>query len=397
MQSATDSSERSGLSPALIDTGRPGALRSERPASEPGIKLALHKTLPCDSLPLGDILFRRLGSPGFLANNVCVSLEHGKKSWRFRLVAAGAGLLSGVLLLEAAFRCVSPPDPPIPTDSRENSALVNNTRNRLNLRESWDSPPGDEYTIRILFLGDSFTYGASVEPDECFVHLVEQRLNKDQEDRCVTINAGAPGTATEAQAQIYHRLREEIRPDIVVHVLYCNDWGHDLYDDLKIIHRLQNRRTMAADYSHAWRFVESRIRYLLVKQRTIDYFQGGNSPFKRLQAWQSVLGHLERLKADVEGDGAVYAVVMFPWLWGLDAYPLKAMHDKMARHAAAMNVPFLDLLDAFRDRDATALRISATDEHPNPAGHRIAADAIARFVEREVLPHVQKTREPSDD
>ena len=49
-------------------------------------------------------------------------------------------------------------------------------------------------------------------------------------------------------------------------------------------------------------------------------------------------------------------------------------------------VPFLDLTPAFRVSSKTGARLNfARDGHWNPAGHRVAADAIEAWLERESL------------
>ncbi len=276
-------------------------------------------------------------------------------------------------------------DLPLPRSSRGNAALVDTTRNRMGIREPWDTVPGDASTMRIAFLGDSFTFGTSVEQDQCFVHLVEKMINSDRRNAVVTINMGEPGTDPAEQVAVYERLRELVQPDVVVHVLYCNDLGHDLYDDLVRIHALQDRRSFAADHSYVWRYFERRVRYDRVLQQTLDYFRGGDSPFKRRQAWQRLENGVRKVRRLVEEDGATYVIVMFPWLASLDDYPLTDVHDRVRHLASDIGVPFLDLLDTFRGRDASRMRISIIDEHPSVEAHRLTATAITRFLQNDVL------------
>lgn len=72
---------------------------------------------------------------------------------------------------------------------------------------------------RILFIGDSFTYGTGVTPEESFVKRMET-LNRGNIE---AINGGAPSTATMRQVLF---LREEglrYHPDLVVLCFFQND------------------------------------------------------------------------------------------------------------------------------------------------------------------------------
>ena len=81
---------------------------------------------------------------------------------------------------------------------------------------------------------------------------------------------------------------------------------------------------------------------------------------------------------------------MFPWLYNLDKYELRDVHDKMAEFAVELGVPFCDLLDDFAGRDGKRLRLGGDDDHPNEAGHLIAAEALSRFLRKEVLPERER-------
>jgi len=308
------------------------------------------------------------------------TVSDSQKRWKFRLTAMTGSVIVTVFALELVFRLTSPPQAPVPRDSGDNARAVDTTRNRLGLREPWESVPGNADAMRIAFLGDSFTFAACVEQTDGFVDKIERILNPDGGLDYVTINVGQPGTDPMVQSEMYARLNGELRPHILVHVVYCNDLGHDLYDELKLIHAMQNRRSAAAQASHLWRFIEARVRYARIKARTLDYYRGGDSPFKRRRAWERFRGGIERVIDLAETDGTRYVLVMFPWLYSLDDYPLTDIHDRVRQLAEDLNVPFLDLFDTFEGRDATELRVSVIDEHPNPHAHTLAARAIAQFL-----------------
>jgi hypothetical protein len=215
---------------------------------------------------------------------------------------------------------------------------------------------------------------------------VEGLLADDVPRGVVTINMGRPATTPRDQLELYLSIRDQLRPELVVQVLYLNDLGVDMDYLLRRIYRLKNEELRFAGSSYVLRFAERHVRSWLMRNYSHDYFRGGANRAERL-------ARLTRLEADVracrmaveEGD-AVYALALFPVLAKLDDYPFTDVHDAIRQFASAEGVPFLDLLDAFAGRDATQLRVSLANEHPNPEGHRIAAMRMARYLREAVLP-----------
>jgi lysophospholipase L1-like esterase len=75
---------------------------------------------------------------------------------------------------------------------------------------------------RVLFLGDSFTLGYTVERSDLFVELVESGLRAEgMKIQC--INGGTEGWSTDQEALWFDRVGRTFSPDLVVLVLYQND------------------------------------------------------------------------------------------------------------------------------------------------------------------------------
>ena len=89
-------------------------------------------------------------------------------------------------------------------------------------------PPLSQPGVRLLFLGDSITFGADVPEEETFVKRVQDRLTSP-EQRVTTINGGVPGYST-YQELAYHRyVGQQLRPDVVVLVFFN---GNDFRDNM---------------------------------------------------------------------------------------------------------------------------------------------------------------------
>jgi lysophospholipase L1-like esterase len=89
-------------------------------------------------------------------------------------------------------------------------------------------PPLTQPGVRLLFLGDSITFGAEVPEKDTFVKLVQDQL-ADHERQAISINGGVPGYST-YQELAYHRyVGQHLRPDVVV-LAFFN--GNDFRDNM---------------------------------------------------------------------------------------------------------------------------------------------------------------------
>jgi hypothetical protein len=70
---------------------------------------------------------------------------------------------------------------------------------------------------RILFIGDSFTWGFDVETNDRFTEILRTRM--PQAD---IVNAGVPGYGTDQEYLLLEKIWDQIKPDVVV-LMYCSD------------------------------------------------------------------------------------------------------------------------------------------------------------------------------
>lgn len=107
------------------------------------------------------------------------------------------------------------PDPGIPA--------VNVSYNAQGLREEpFDATPPPD-TVRILFLGDSFTYGLGLNVSQRYTDIVERQLNTAFDQPVQVINAGMPGGGIRDYYQILYNRGVLYNPDIVVVGFYRHD------------------------------------------------------------------------------------------------------------------------------------------------------------------------------
>jgi hypothetical protein len=105
---------------------------------------------------------------------------------------------------------------PVPNAGAEftGSRTVSVHNNSMGLRDIEHDRGGSP---RILFIGDSFTWGFDVEAKERFTEILRQQM--PQAD---IVNAGVPGYGTDQEFLLLEKLWDAIKPDVVV-LIYCSD------------------------------------------------------------------------------------------------------------------------------------------------------------------------------
>ncbi len=97
--------------------------------------------------------------------------------------------------------------------------FTNNSMGLRGSREYSEKPEG----LRILLLGDSFTYGIGVNDDQTFAHITEKNL-KDVTPHLEVMNAGVPSTGTDYALRFYTARGWRFGSRIVVLCFYSNDF-----------------------------------------------------------------------------------------------------------------------------------------------------------------------------
>lgn len=254
--------------------------------------------------------------------------------------------------------------------------------------------PGER---RVVCIGDSVTLGWGVREEDAWPRLIEEPLRRRADVR--TVNCGFAGTflPDEYFAGLQHRFHV-FEPDVVVLTLCMNDllavnggmahMNEDALPDdgvrpwwhLRMLHDLIRGPAMAAwlnlDPERDW------------TQELLDLppdaaFYEENDGYRTYWAGGGPQQALLDTRDWCRQRGVKYGVVMWPLLQGLNVdefYPFAKMHDLVAAFCAEHEIPFLDLLPAFKGHNPTTLWVTPADLHGNDVAQRIACGPIAEFV-----------------
>ena len=298
---------------------------------------------------------------------------------------------------------------------------------------------------RILFLGDSFTFGWGVEAEESYPKLTEKILQNAHPPRPVeTINAGFACCYSPDTYYLY--LKKEgvtLDPDLIVVGFYIgNDidfpgafedaWSEVDTNGLPL--KIEHRFTQVVD--HYWEPRNLLFRYRVPVIRNSHVFQGiveaiglldrkvsalfphapepvpeaGRSDaapvsnpipydyrkeylprtefvFKRVQ--QLFLG----MKREADKHSIPILVVMIPEKIQLERDPFPGLDADLekpqrlfSRFFQENGIAYLDLLPYFRERADKEVFYFKRDEHFNVSGHKLAASLIAQWLQSHGVP-----------
>jgi lysophospholipase L1-like esterase len=314
-----------------------------------------------------------------------------KKEVKTKILLIFLGKILALIFLELLLRLMGLPEDPLvysqPDDwSYLRSGQFSPPLNESGFREEHYSQSlfsGDKK--RILFLGDSFTFGSGVDNGaNRFTDLLEMQHNFENPDKLVHIyNAGIPGTEPSDWIEYLNQLLDTYEPHQVYAVFFLRDgtdictslWCHnDLINEIKS--NYQEKKLY--EYSHL-------ARYYFNIQIIRDFNQAyinmiyraylGNE--SETSFWQQQKGSLLELQEVCQANDLDFILIIFPILYELNnKYPFEPVENEIIQFANEANIPVFSLRESFMGQRAESLWVSQNDQHPNSKGHTIAAEAL---------------------
>lgn len=320
------------------------------------------------------------------------------------------------------------------------------TFNSRGLRDREHSQEKSPNTARILILGDSYTEAADMDGEEAFPRRLEQILNQ-KGMRAEVINAGVGGYGTDQQLLYLRQEGLRYHPDLVLLAFtvdndvydnwtkkYCELTDQGLTCRSPVQHGMARRGIVAVkaflqEHFHVYFFLNEKIqriysaRWLLARlgfsevKEVKDVAGGTNHLPKELRmmlveqptdvnsGWELTLAILREMKEETQKAGAQFAIAVIPSGLALQEelldrlvrthgvpramFDIKRPHKILEEFGRVHGVPIIDLLPAFADAGARGEEL--TRGHWTAAGHRVAAEAIAREVVR--MPFLSRKRD----
>ena len=241
--------------------------------------------------------------------------------------------------------------------------------------------------VRILALGDSFTWGVNIARTEDVWPYVLERALQTSTRPIEVINTGIPTYTTVNEAEVLATKGWSFEPDIVVLEFTLNDplpsgphfvreteeW---LYQPVRsiVLDRLLRHR------SFLYSFLDGRSQALQMRRHP-----RGLAPLfdEDFDGWHACRAAIREMAEASRQRHVPMILMLFPYFvpGKLDevSYPYLEVHRKVMAAAEDAGIPALDLRQLFAatNRDGVSWWAFADDSHPNEEGQRLAGEALA--------------------
>jgi lysophospholipase L1-like esterase len=231
---------------------------------------------------------------------------------------------------------------------------------------------------RIIFLGDSLTFGWGVEQDQTFKTLLEAALNRRYPTEI--INFGTGNYNSEQEVNLFVEKGLKYRPDKVVVFYFIND-AEPTPTKASMAFLYHSRLvTLAWSRLHA---LESNLgdRHNYYRTYYADLYRPDAPGWKKAQA------ALRQLRDVCAANGIELQVVLLPELHSLREYPFSNEHAVVTNYLRSIDVPVLDLAPQFTDQvEPMRLWVAPDDAHPNALAHKLIAERAEDFIAQRSTP-----------
>ncbi len=319
-------------------------------------------------------------------------------------------LFIGVLVLcflavEIAFRIITPSYPPGTTYGK----LIVKNSDSFRDREYAIPKHGDTY--RIMFLGDSFTWGVGLDIEETIPKQIEKVLLVEIENLEV-VNAAIPGYNTVQELMLLKDKGLKYEPDMIVLIYNLNDiqylpdlaeTGKASSDTLVVVPVLQvvkGRNYKAYEKKRGIRgviwamqkrlkfvdFLVVRVGFIFRKLGILDSLEFSwaerilTGYVENNLRWIETQRALREIKSICEDRNIPFIVAVFPFMNRLDKSRCQQVYNTITEYCEDINVPIIKLYEVFEGKNTRKYWINIGDCHPNAEAHRLATDVMAPVI-----------------
>ena len=316
--------------------------------------------------------------------------EPARPSRRAELLLLLGSVALFLLAAEAAVRVLAA-DRPRPTgyapvNTNRRFMRPKNSLGYRDLERTTAKPPG---LRRVVSLGDSFAWGASVEFEDAYPQRLERGLRRRRHEAWQVVTLALPGMNSVDEAAQLETEGMAYGPDVVLLGFVLNDSEDATAAEARRVQEWaepKDKPRGLLDHSALFRLVSTRLWATAENRRRVSGYKSMYAD--AAPGWIAARKALRSMGALCRVRGVPFVVAIFP-LFGnpLDErYPFPEIHAKVAQAAGEAGARVVDLLPAYRGLRWELLVVNGVDdEHPNEIAHRIAANVILHALD-DVVP-----------
>lgn len=285
-------------------------------------------------------------------------------------------------------------------------------QNVFGIRSPYESVARSENSLRIVALGDSFTWGDKIATsDSTWPALLERRLAEQLGSRTVeVVNLGRNGFTTANEAEMLRRVGWQFAPDVVLLQFYIND----------ALPSEPNFQSVSSRYVFPrHRLIPSALRRRALRSSVlVDLLESQYRTWRNrslenpwLAQYEDGVPGWEQLKEALHEVGVAAAsrdvpayFVVYPWfepgVWTPESYLHRQIHERAIAVAEAAGFRIVDLTPVLLDGRTDGRELWATpyDQHPSAATNVVTARVLGDVLLKDGivgLPH-GPLRPPAD-
>ncbi|GJM15980.1 MAG: hypothetical protein DHS20C13_13070 [Thermodesulfobacteriota bacterium] len=224
---------------------------------------------------------------------------------------------------------------------------------------------------RIIFLGDSLTFGWGVKEEETFATLIEEDLSSSSPTE--VLNFGTGNYNTEQEVNLFIEKGLKYNPDKVVLFYFIND--AEVTPEKSGLWFLGYSQFI----SFYWSRINSLLNNFLPSKSFKEYYESLYD--ENQQGWINARKAIIELRDICESKGIEFQVVLLPELHDVNNEIFANVYNNLALFLKNNNIDYLNLAKLFENHpNQIELWVSYDDAHPNNIAHKKIAESASKFI-----------------
>ncbi len=243
-----------------------------------------------------------------------------------------------------------------------------------------------ENTLRMIFIGDSITFGYGVSLNESYPYIIEDKLNKILTKKVESINLAVYAYNTVQQVETLKEKGLKYNPDIVIVGFYIanpegnytrlmteKDSLHIFLDKLPqfILKGIKNSELIYIVYDS---FSNLKNIFKKNKDPLIEIYN------KSVDNWKTFENSINQLESLSKQYNFKVIFVIHPQLYNFEEHKFKYYHN-LIKEEIGNKFVVIDMADYYKLYSDKELKVVIQDNvHPNYLGNKIIAEAIINQI-----------------